>query len=360
MIDPGLDVDIVINNFNYDAYLADAIDSACGQTHERVRVIAVDDGSTDESRKLLGEYEDRVTVVLKETGGQASALNAGAAICRGQVTMFLDADDVLGPTAAADVAAAFAADPALVKAQFRMNVIDGDGNPTGAVKPEPHLPTPSGDVRRAELASPFDLVWMATSGNAFRTEALRRILPIPEGPFRDCPDWYLVHLTALLGPVASLDRVDASYRVHGDNSYEPQGAELDLSQLRKSIRYANVTSSALLALAAEIGLAPPQRILSVADLANRMISLRLDRASHPIETDSARSLLADAVGAVRRREGVPAAMKILFVAWFTAMAVAPRRAARRLAALFLFPERRIVANRALGRLHRRSRRGQRS
>ncbi len=49
-------------------------------------------------------------MVLKENGGQASALNAGMERCEGDVVIFLDADDTLHPDAAARVAAAFAAE----------------------------------------------------------------------------------------------------------------------------------------------------------------------------------------------------------------------------------------------------------
>ena len=45
-------------------------------------------------------------------------------------------------------------------------------------------------------------------------------------------------------------------------------------------------------------------------------------------------------------------MKAMFVAWFAAMAIAPRPLARRLATLLLFPERRGTLNRPLGRLQR--------
>ena len=332
-----LAVDIVIDNYNYARYLPAAIESALRQTHEKVTVTVVDDGSSDGSQRLLDSYEDRVAVVRKENGGQASALNAGAELCGGDVVIFLDADDTLHPEAVAEVAAAFAADPEVVKVQFRTAVIDAAGESTGAIKPAPHLPMPSGDLRQAELASPYDLVWMATSANAFRADALRRVLPIPEAKFRTCADWYLVHLTALIGPVVSLDSVAGSYRVHGANNYEPQGPELDLGHLRETIGFADSVSPLLLGLAAELGLPRPARILSIADLANRMISLRLEPDRHPDPEESAAGLLADAVRAARRRANVPAPMKAIFVAWFAAMAVAPRPFARRLAILVPLP-----------------------
>lgn len=344
-----LAVDVVVDNYNYARYLPAAIASARAQTHPRVRVIVVDDGSTDESRTILDGYRDEVTVLLKENGGQASALNAGFELCEGDVVIFLDADDTLEPTAAAEAAAAFAADPETVKVQFRTEVIDAEGQRTGRVKPAEHLPLPGGDVRAAELAYPFDLVWMATSANAFRTAALRRIMPMPEGPFRTCADWYMVHLTALLGRVVSLRQVLGCYRLHGANSYEPQAAELDLDHIRETIRYSDSTAKELLRLAAELDLPRPRRILSLADLANRMISVRLEPGNHPLREDRAGGLLKAALAAVRRRDNVGLAMKAMFVAWFAAMAVAPRALARWLAVLFLFPERRPGLNRILGR-----------
>jgi len=348
-----LRVDIVVNNHDYGAYLGAAIASARAQTHPNVEVIVVDDGSSDGSRALLAELGDDVTVVLKENGGQASALNAGIEHCSGQIVMFLDADDVLRPEAAARVAAAFAADDAVAKVQFRMDVIDADGRSTGAIKPAPHLRMPQGDLRREELAFPFDIPWMAMSGNAFRRSALDRIMPIPADEYpRSGADWYLVHLTALLGPVVSLEDVSASYRVHGANSYEPQAAELSVAHLRQAIERTAPTSRALLRLAAELEMPRPPQILSLADLANRIASLRLEPALHPLPEDRVGGLLVAAVRAAHRRSNVSPAMKVLFVAWFAAMAVAPRALARKLAVLFLFPERRTALNQVLRRLQR--------
>ena len=347
-----LTVDIVVNNFNYARFLPAAIDSALAQSHERLRTIVVDDGSSDGSRELLRGYEDRVELVLKGNGGQASALNAGMERSKGDVVIFLDADDVLHPDAAARAAAAFASDEAVVRVQARMEVIDASGRPTGEIKPPPHMPMPQGDMRQAELAHPFDLPWLATSANAFRAEALRRILPIPlDGYPVSGADWYLVHLTTLLGQVVSLEQVSAFYRVHGANQYELATDEIDLAHLRETIGFSRATAGELLRLAEEIGLPHPPRILSIADLANRMVVLRLDPGGDP-SVGRRRSIFLDAVRAARRRTNVSAPMRVAFVAWFAAMALAPRSLARRLATLFLFPERRRSLNRTLGRLQR--------
>ena len=345
-----LAVDVLIPNYNYAAYLGDAIESALAQTHSRIRTIVVDDGSTDGSRDVLDRYSGRVEAVLKENGGQGSALNAGLERCTGDVVMLLDSDDVLKPDAAGIVAAAFAAEPHAVKVQFRMDVIDASSRPTGEVHPAGHIPMPSGDVRRAELSFPFDLLWMATSGNAFRRAALRRIVPLPEPDYRVCADWYLVHMAALLGPVVSLDHVGSSRRLHGDNLYEPQSPEVDLGHVRENIRLAAATTAHLEKLADDLGLERPRSILSLADLANRMISLRLAPGTHPVPGDERSSLLRAAVRAARRRFDFRLPKKLIAVGWFAAMAVAPRGLARRLAELFLFPQLRRPMNSLLGRL----------
>src|SRR5262249_37192835 len=74
---------IVINNYNYGRFLREAITSALNQTPSGVEIIVVDDGSLDDSREVIAAFGERVIPVLKENGGQASALNAGFRASRG-------------------------------------------------------------------------------------------------------------------------------------------------------------------------------------------------------------------------------------------------------------------------------------
>src|SRR5262245_61790443 len=94
---------VVTNNHNYERFPVESIDSALGQSHRDTEVVVVDDGSSDRSPEIIRSYGSRIRHVLKPNGGQGSALNAGFAAARGDVIIFLDADDALHPHAVATV-----------------------------------------------------------------------------------------------------------------------------------------------------------------------------------------------------------------------------------------------------------------
>ena len=347
-----LAVDVVVNCFNYGRFLADSIESALAQTHPRVRVIVVDDGSTDESRAIIAGYGERVVAVLKANGGQASAVNAGFAHVRADLVIFLDADDMLMSDIVERVVAAAIDAPEAAKIQWPMALIDSQGRASGDEIPPSHIPLPRGDMRRAELSFPFDITWMAMSGNAFSVPRLRQIMPMPEADYRIGADSYLQHLSALLGPVVSLDRPGSYRRVHAENAFQHQeGAPLDLERVGATIRKARVTARHLEGLAIRLGL-PRPRSGSVSDIGHRLIAARL--VGTPL-ADRGRAPLAIAgVVAALRRYDVRPPMRAVFCAWFLAMALAPRSFAARLAEWFVYPERRRAINRLLRPLHRGS------
>jgi glycosyltransferase involved in cell wall biosynthesis len=192
-------VSIIVNNFNYGQFVAQAIESALQQTYTQVEVIVVDDGSSDDSHQIIQGYGERIVLILKENGGQASALNAGFAASHGEIVVFLDADDLLLPSMVKDVVEVFLTRQEIIRVQYQMAVIDEFGKHTGAVKPERHIPVPSGDVHKQALSFPFDMPWLPTSGNVFSAKVLRQIMPIPEDRYGSAgADWYLVHLTSHL------------------------------------------------------------------------------------------------------------------------------------------------------------------
>src|SRR5215217_2626916 len=122
----GPSVSVMIGNYNYARFLRAAIDSALAQTHPAVEVVVVDDGSVDDSREVIAAYGARITPVLKANGGMGSTYNAGLPRSRGDVVIFLDSDDVLLPTAAAEAVNALR-EPGVVKAHWPLVEVDERG-----------------------------------------------------------------------------------------------------------------------------------------------------------------------------------------------------------------------------------------
>jgi len=79
--------------------LEECIESALNQTYSDIEIIAVNDGSTDNSLGILKKYEEKIKIISKENGGVASALNTGISVMSGEWFKWLSADDVLYPNA---------------------------------------------------------------------------------------------------------------------------------------------------------------------------------------------------------------------------------------------------------------------
>ena len=130
-------VSVVISyNYNYDGFLRDAIDSALNQTYRNIEVIVVDDGSTDDSEAIIRSYGSRVIPILKNNGGQASAMNAGFAICKGEIVCLLDSDDVWLLNKVEEVVTAAAIEPESVFFYHRMQPVSQDCRPSGDIFPK--------------------------------------------------------------------------------------------------------------------------------------------------------------------------------------------------------------------------------
>lgn len=90
-------VSIVIPVYNGSDYMREAIDSALAQTYERVEVIVVNDGSTDDTEQIALSYGEQIRYFRKENGGVSSALNLGIKEMKGEYFSWLSHDDVYTP-----------------------------------------------------------------------------------------------------------------------------------------------------------------------------------------------------------------------------------------------------------------------
>lgn len=91
-------ISVVIPCLNGEAYLAQAIRSALNQTCPPAEVLVVDNGSTDGSAGIASAFGPPVRLLRCARPGAAAARALGAEAATGDALMFLDADDLLGPT----------------------------------------------------------------------------------------------------------------------------------------------------------------------------------------------------------------------------------------------------------------------
>ncbi len=94
-------VSVYIVNHNYGSYIKQAIDSTLNQKFRDFEVIIIDDGSTDDSRKVIECYRNnpRVSVVYQENKGLNVTCNIALKLSKGKYIMRLDADDYLDENA---------------------------------------------------------------------------------------------------------------------------------------------------------------------------------------------------------------------------------------------------------------------
>ena len=124
-------VSVVIPAYNHARYLAAAIDSALAQTYAPVELIVVDDGSTDDTPRVLAAYGDRIRVIRQPNQGAGAARNAGLAASRGEYVAFLDSDDIWLPRKLELQMARFDADPDLGLVHCGAETIDEEGRTIG-------------------------------------------------------------------------------------------------------------------------------------------------------------------------------------------------------------------------------------
>ena len=90
-------VSIIVSFYNEERFLGEAIQSVLDSTYTNFELILVDDGSTDESEKVVKSFDDNRIVYIKlETNkGQGNGRNVGLSRARGDYIGFFDGDDLI-------------------------------------------------------------------------------------------------------------------------------------------------------------------------------------------------------------------------------------------------------------------------
>jgi glycosyltransferase involved in cell wall biosynthesis len=205
-----LRISIIITVYNYEKFVAQAIDSALVQTIKIDEIIVVDDGSTDKSPQIIEAYGDKIISLIKPNGGVSDARNHGYLQSTGDIILFLDADDTLSPNALEEVIKHWS--DSCAKVQFDLELIDAAGEKVGRCFckfPNDY----DSDAARKQFDKTGTYIWPVTSGNAYSRNFLKQVMPLNIGP----QDGALNTIAPLYGDIITIPKSLGQYRVHSNN-----------------------------------------------------------------------------------------------------------------------------------------------
>lgn len=315
-------VSIVVNNYNYEQFVSEAIDSALNQTYPHVEVIVVDDGSKDNSPEIIQKYGDRITAILKQNGGQGSAFNQGFKASHGDIIMFLDSDDYLYPQAAQQIVTNWK--PDLANLEYRLNLIDGEGKFLD-LYPARELHFDTGNVLPILLKTGRYSATV-TSGNAFSRKFLEQVLPVPEVDFRISADGYLITLVPFYGAIAAIEEPLGAYRKHGKNLWALSSQKIPVASFRKAVAHDLLKYKVLASKAQELGHTIDHELGSrdYPHLISRIASCRLEPEHHPEPFDRGVDLAVKGYQAIWQYSEYPWKRKLIVSLWFLWVGLMPR------------------------------------
>ena len=198
-------VSVVIPCYNQGLFLAEAVRSVLAQGWPRLEIVVVNDGSTDDTAAVAAGFPE-VRCVTQENRGLSAARNRGLSECRGDLVIFLDADDRLLPSAIETGVRELARDRSAAFAAGRSRFISRDGALMPTHQPPREGPSPYAVLlRRNSIRNPAMVL--------FRRSALEA-----EGGFNTafnaCADYDIYLRLSRRSRVLFHENVIAEYRKH--------------------------------------------------------------------------------------------------------------------------------------------------
>jgi len=214
-------ISIIINNYNYEKFVFDAIDSVISQTRAADEIIIIDDGSNDGSVKSIKKIISKnigVHLIEQKNQGQLSAILAGFRQSTGDVICMLDADDLYLPNHLEEVERSFQKDSTL---GMRFSDVLKFGNEEGKSGFVPYYGNLGVTAILTYLSVSF--IGNVTSSLSFSRKALEKICPhldefIPNWKTRadNCLIWG-ISLAGLTKE--NVKKSTVQYRIHGNNLF---------------------------------------------------------------------------------------------------------------------------------------------
>ncbi|KJC42513.1 hypothetical protein UP09_18630 [Bradyrhizobium sp. LTSP885] len=200
-------VSIVVPAFNAADYIAETIDSLLAQDYPDLEIVAVNDGSTDETGAILARYAGRIRVHRQANAGQSAAMAVGWNMTDGSLIGYLSADDRLRPTAVRRCVEELNARPDVVLVYPNFDVINERSRLLFTVK--------APDFSHRALYG--ELHCLPGPGALFRRAAYEQAGPW-RTDLRQIPDLDFLLRMALVGDFYHISEVLAEFRMHAQST----------------------------------------------------------------------------------------------------------------------------------------------
>jgi alpha-1,6-rhamnosyltransferase len=226
-------VDVLMPAYNYAEFVGRAVQSVLDQDYpaDRIRLIVVNDGSTDQTgavvQALADQHPNRITLINQANAGPSAAINRALEEASAELVAVLDADDMWLPEKARRQAELLRDDPALGMVFCDMRVVDGEERTV--------RPSQVGNIgafpRRAFARLLAQNV--ATQSAIMLRRGLAR--PLPAGvPYSD---WWFALCAAQSGDVMYVPEPLALYREHGANLTSSVSGAAAVREHLKEVRF---------------------------------------------------------------------------------------------------------------------------
>lgn len=239
---------IVVNNYNYAQFLAEAMDKALAQMRDGDELVVVDDGSTDESAQIFERYVGRpdVRIIKQENQGQLKAVRVGIEAAENEIIALLDSDDYFLPGYLDRLRWIYRENPDI---DYVFSTPELGGEPSVALSETRSMvkrleikPGAVGTTKWATILF-YEYVGIQTSGNSLTNKLAKTIMTLPMalddtrrlspllarllriGPTEAkksglTADGVIVRTASILGARKFYDEKPGfMYRIHGSNKY---------------------------------------------------------------------------------------------------------------------------------------------
>jgi glycosyltransferase involved in cell wall biosynthesis len=218
-------VSVIIPSFNHGSYISEAVSSVLSQTEQDLEIIVVDDGSKDDSLKILGAFSDpRLRIIPQENQGAHAAINRGLREASSDIFAILNSDDSYAPERLAHMLKILETDPQAGLIGSYIEIINSKSSTLGIKHgyqdcspwnlPQPDRSFRAGSDLHAALLT--ENYWSTTSNLVFRKSLYKKV-----GEFRTLRyvhDWDFALRMAQQTKLVLVPEPLVRYRVHESNT----------------------------------------------------------------------------------------------------------------------------------------------